>query len=164
MSPQLPAVRFSHVTKVYQGTKGAFKALDEVSFDIEQASVKDGNDRTRIQVAFLRLGWEHIGGSCWRYPALGTQHASEDWMNHVVPALMYLRSIVEHSGMNMFRFTIDAHSEAGFRGDLNPIVGQAILPSGQIVMYPTGLQPNHEDKLSEARLQQFIADAATSLQ
>ena len=32
----MPAVRFSHVTKVYPGTKGAFKALDEVSFDIEE--------------------------------------------------------------------------------------------------------------------------------
>lgn len=135
-----------------------------ISFDIEQASVKDGNDRTRIQVAFLRLGWEHIGGSCWRYPALGTQPASEDWFNHVVPALMYLRSVVEHSGMNMFRFTIDAHSEAGFRGDIYPVVGQPIMPSAHITMHPTGLDPKHEEKLSEPRLKTFISDAATSLE
>jgi hypothetical protein len=37
-----------------------------LTFDIEDASVRDPNDRTRIQVAFLRFGWEHIGGSAWR--------------------------------------------------------------------------------------------------
>ena len=69
-----------------------------VSFDIETDSIQDANDRTRIQVCFLRLCWEHIGGSSWRYPSLGAQPASEDWFNHVIPALMYFRSIVEHSG------------------------------------------------------------------
>ena len=86
------------------------------SFDIEQASIQDANDRTRIQLAFLRFGWEHIGGSSWRYPELGTQeHPSEDWFNHVIPALMYFRAIVEHSGMNVSKMTLDAHSEAGYR-------------------------------------------------
>jgi ABC-2 type transport system ATP-binding protein len=32
----MPAVRFEHVTKVYRGARGPFKALDEVSFDIER--------------------------------------------------------------------------------------------------------------------------------
>jgi len=31
----MPAVRFDHVTKTYSGPRGLFKALDEVSFDIE---------------------------------------------------------------------------------------------------------------------------------
>ncbi len=41
-----------------------------ITFDIEDASVKDVNDRGRIYAAFQRLGWENIGGSAWRYPAL----------------------------------------------------------------------------------------------
>lgn len=134
-----------------------------VSFDVESQSVTDPNDRTRIQVAFLRLGWEHIGGSCWRYPRLGTINVSEDWLNHVIPALMYFRSIVEHSGMNVYRFTIDAHSEAGYRGDTNPSVGQPIQNGEQITMYATALEPGHEEKLSEDRLKKFISDAAGSL-
>lgn len=134
-----------------------------VSFDIEDASVQDGNDRTRIQVAFLRFGWEHIGGSCWRYPALGAQPASEDWFNHVIPALAYFRALVEHSGMNVYRFTIDAQSSAGYRGDANPQVGHGIEHANQINLYPTGLQLNHEEKLSEARLRQFIEATAISL-
>jgi ABC-2 type transport system ATP-binding protein len=32
----MPAVRFQHVSKVYRGARGPFKALDDVSFDIGQ--------------------------------------------------------------------------------------------------------------------------------
>ena len=103
-----------------------------LTFDIEDASVQDPNDRTRIQVAFLRFGWEHIGGSARRYPRLGAAHTSEDWMNHVIPALMYFRSLVEHSGMNVTTFTLDAHSEAGYRANANPAVGQPILGGNAI--------------------------------
>lgn len=133
------------------------------SFDLEQSSIKDVNDRTRIQVAFLRLGWEHIGGSCWRYPKLGAQHASEDWFNNIIPALMYFRSIVEHSGIKVVKFTLDSHSEAGYRGDLNAPIGQDIKGANQITLYPTGLDAQHEAKLSEERLRKYLADAAKSL-
>jgi hypothetical protein len=134
------------------------------TFDIEDNSVKDANDRTRIQMAFLRLGWEHIGGSAWRYPALNASpHPSEDWMNHVVPALMYFRSLVEHSGMRVTKFTIDAHSEAGYRSGGATPVGQAILPGANIPMYTTGIQQSQDDKLSEARLRKYLTEAAESL-
>lgn len=130
-----------------------------VTFDIEEASLQDPNDRGRIYAAFIRLGWENIGGSCWRYPALdkGGEHHSEDWMNHVIPALMYFRSIVEHSGMNVTQFTIDAHSEAGYRAG-PPAVGQKIETAANIKYYQNGAPI-----LSENRLKKFIADAATSL-
>ncbi|MDP3224763.1 MAG: ATP-binding cassette domain-containing protein, partial [Rubrivivax sp.] len=36
MPAVLPAVRFSHVSKVYQGSRGTLQALDDVSFDIQQ--------------------------------------------------------------------------------------------------------------------------------
>ena len=36
MNTTEPAVRFNNVSKVYEGARGAFKALDGVSFDIEQ--------------------------------------------------------------------------------------------------------------------------------
>jgi hypothetical protein len=133
-----------------------------LSFDVEQASVQDPNDRMRIELAFRRLGWEHVGGSSWRYPALGTnEHPSEDWFNHVIPALMYFRSIVSHSGMNVTKFTLDAHSEAGFRG--NPAVGQPIQAAGAIAMYVPNLAPATEAILSEARLRQFFSQAEGSL-
>ncbi len=132
------------------------------NFDVEQASILDANDRTRIQVAFLRLGWEHIGGSAWRYPRIDADPISEDWMNHVIPALMYFRSLVEHSGMVVTKFSLDAHSEAAFKGG-NPDIGPRIDAGGAIRMYDTGLAEDHAIKLSEDRLRKFIADAAASL-
>jgi hypothetical protein len=132
-----------------------------ITFDIEQASFHDGNDRTRIIAAFSRLGWEHIGGSAWRYPALGSENASEDWFNHVIPALMYFRSIVEHAGLDVYNFTIDAHSEAGHRGKYNPVVGEKIMNAADIKTYPAN--PQYDAALSDERLRKFIADAAASL-
>lgn len=133
------------------------------SFDIETASVQDGADRTRIQLAFLRFGWEHIGGSSWRYPALNHQgHASEDWFNHVIPALMYFRALVEHSGMVVTKMTLDAHSEAGYRGGATP-VGQNIQPAANIQTYPPNLAAATEAVLSDARLREFVRDTADSL-
>lgn len=132
-----------------------------LTFDIENASVRDVNDRERIFQAFERLGWENIGGSCWRYPKLSNaqQHASEDWFNHVIPALMYFRALVEHSGMNVTQFTIDAHSEAGYRQG-PPVVGQPIEAGANVTMYPS---THVATALSEQRLRQFISDCAGTL-
>jgi hypothetical protein len=132
------------------------------SFDIEESTVKDTNDRTRIQLAFLRLGWEQVGGSSWRYPCLGASHPSEDWFNHVVPALMYFRALVEHAGIKVTRYALDAHSAAAYKNGSAPI-GSAILSAQSVVGYPPQLDASHEAKLSEARLKQFIEDAAKSL-
>lgn len=135
-----------------------------LTFDIDDASVKDANDRDRIILNFRRFGWEHIGGSAWRYPALGTQNTSEDWFNHVIPALFYFRSLVEHAGLNVYNFTLDAHSEAGHRGNAVPPLGSPIQNAANIVMYsPNMNDPKREAKLSEDRLKQFIAAAANSL-
>lgn len=132
-----------------------------LTFDIEQASIKDGNDRTRIIAAFSRLGWEHIGGSAWRYPALGTENASEDWFNHVIPALMYFRSLVEHAELDVYNFTIDAHSEAGHRGKYATFVGEPIRRAADIKTYEVNSQ--YDAALSDERLRAFISDAAKSL-
>jgi hypothetical protein len=132
-----------------------------LTFDIDEKSIQDTNDRTRIIACFTRLGWEHIGGSAWRYPALGTQNVSEDWFNHVIPALMYFRSLVEHAGLNVYNFTIDAHSEAGHRGRATPALGQPVTAANLITMYPAST--TYDAALSEARLRGFISDAANSL-
>ncbi|MET3626966.1 hypothetical protein ABIC51_001786 [Burkholderia sp. 572] len=132
-----------------------------VTFDIDDASVLDGNDRTRILACFTRLGWERVGGSAWRYPALGTANVSEDWMNHVIPALMYLRSIACHANLDVYNFTIDAHSEAGHRGQANPPLGEPITQAAQITMYPTNAAYN--GVLSEQRLRDFIQASTDNL-
>src|SRR5580692_3862224 len=100
-----------------------------LTFDIDSTSVQDNNDRTRIIAAFERFGWEHIGGSAWRYPRLGAQPPSEDWFNHVIPALMYFRCLVEHASLRVTKFAIDAHSEAGHK---DPAIGQPIKAGADI--------------------------------
>jgi hypothetical protein len=132
-----------------------------LTFDIDEASITDTNDRTRILACFQRLGWEHLGGSAWRYPALGSENVSEDWFNHVIPALMYFRSLVEHANLQVSKFTIDAHSEAGHRGNAVPPLGQPIQNATSITMYPTN--PAYAGALSEQRVRRFVQDAADSL-
>lgn len=131
------------------------------TFDFDDATVLDVNDRTRIRECFRRLGWEHIGGSAWRYPTLETEgHPSEDWFNHVIPALMYFRSIVAHAGITVTKFTLDAHSEAGYKLDpFGAHIGQPIQDDQHITMYPS-----QEAILSEPRLREFLKDCSDSLQ
>jgi hypothetical protein len=119
----------------------------------------DANDRQRIIECFSRLGWEHIGGSAWRYPTLGADHPSEDWFNHVIPALMYFRSLVTHAGIRVSKFALDAHSEAGYRHNPVEPIGRPIQISQDIDTYPhAGIA------LSDERLKKFIQDCADSLE
>lgn len=132
-----------------------------LTFDIDNKSITDTNDRTRIIACFQRFGWEHIGGSAWRYPALGTENVSEDWFNHVILALAYFRSIVCHGNLSVYNFTIDAHSEAGHRGGAKPPLGQPIQQAADITLYPAN--PTYDGVLSEQRLRDFIQAGADQL-
>jgi hypothetical protein len=137
------------------------------SFDLDNNDINDPNDRTRIQVAFLRFGWEHIGGSSWRYPSLeSSAETLEDWFNHVIPALMYFRSIAEHGQLTVTKFSLDAHSETGYKSTTigGGIRGSAILTAAAIPMFPPNLTPPREAILSEERLREFFASAADSLE
>ena len=82
-----------------------------ITFDIEGAPPQEHN---RIQSFFTRLGWENLGGSSYRYPKLGTGEPVEDWFNHVIPALMPLRSYIRTSGRELTKFTLDAQSSCGY--------------------------------------------------
>lgn len=132
-----------------------------ITFDIDSGSVTDGNDRNRIIACFQRFGWEHIGGSAWRYPALGTENVSEDWFNHVIPALAYFRSLVCHANLNVYNFTIDAHSEAGHRGRATPPLGEPIQQAANITLYAANTA--YDGALSEQRLRGFVQNCADNL-
>lgn len=78
-------------------------------------------DHARLKSMFERFGWENLGGTAYRYPRLGTDDQPvEDWLNHVVPALMLFRAyLVKSKGVSLKRFTIDTNSSAG----VNPKTG-----------------------------------------
>ena len=89
----------------------------------------EANDRTRIRSAFERFGWEHIGGSTFRYPAFTHADDFEDWLNCVVPALQFFRSFVLAKGVTLSAFTLDTHSSSCFKSDVagNPAMDGAQL-------------------------------------
>jgi hypothetical protein len=130
-----------------------------LTFDLPDAY--GGNDRNRIRLAFRRLGWETIGGTAYRYPPLDPAGAqglnAEDWFNHVIPALMYLRALVERRGVPMTNFTIDAFSSTGARANLGP----EIQAAEAIAMSPPG--PGRGAALSEQRLRDWIAACSAAV-
>ena len=82
------------------------------TFDIEGAPPVE---RNRIQSFFERFGWQNIGGSSYRYPRLGTtDQPVEDWLNHIIPALMLFRTYILSSRRRVPLFTIDVQSSAGY--------------------------------------------------
>jgi hypothetical protein len=84
-----------------------------LTFDIKGAP---SVDRNRIQCLFERLGWQNLGGSSYRYPSLGSQskHPTEDWFNHVIPALMLFRAYIVTSEHRLTKFTIDVQTTTGY--------------------------------------------------
>jgi|SRR5579883_1573882 len=75
--------------------------------------VDDANDRTYIRSMLERFHWRRLGGSVFRYDGVtnemdGTLY--EDWLNHVVPAIMFLRSFLISRGITLRFFTLDASS------------------------------------------------------
>jgi hypothetical protein len=83
-----------------------------VTFDLEGA--QPGAEYNRIQSFFERLGWQNLGGTSYRYSKLGTEEPVEDWLNHVVPALMLLRAYLTTTGRPLKKFTLDCQSSAGY--------------------------------------------------
>jgi hypothetical protein len=91
-----------------------------LSYDIQ---TDDPNDRTYIRSMLERFNWRRLGGSVFRYTGRPLQDGStyEDWLNDVVPAIMFLRSYVVQHGVTLRFLTIDAssvsfldHTDPGF--------------------------------------------------
>lgn len=88
-----------------------------LTYDLEGATSAEFN---RLQSMFERLGWEKLGGSSYRYPRLGTtSQPVEDWLNHVVPALMLFRTFVIKSASDLRQFTLDVQSSSGYQKSTN---------------------------------------------
>lgn len=84
-----------------------------LTYDLEGAETAEFN---RLQSMFERLGWEKLGGSSYRYPRLGTtDQPVEDWLNHVVPALMLFRAFAIKSAAELKQFTLDIQSSSGYQ-------------------------------------------------
>lgn len=106
------------------------------TYDLAQAKA---NTHNRIQSLFERLGWEGLGGSAFRYPRLGTDDQPvEDWLNHVIPALMLFRLYCLQNPGLLKKCTLDAQSSSGFNPVTQfgnpPLSGDALRAAGKL--YP----------------------------
>lgn len=126
-----------------------------VTFDIQQPT---SSELHRIRGFFEGLGWEHLGNTAYRYPKLHGQHPTEDWFNHVIPALMLLRAFTRQAtrtGRNIRKFSIDVQSSTGFDPLTN--VGTPPLGAAQI----TYSQPSRSGQsFAMERLQDWIDGVA----
>lgn len=132
------------------------------TYDFEDTENVDGNDRNRINLAFKRLGWEHIGNSAFRYPKVGsdTEFDSEDWFNHVIPGLMYFRSLVSDRGYTIHRAAIEVQSSAAYS---RAGAGATVEKAEDIEMdYDLGVSAQTASHLSETTLQSWIESCAES--
>ncbi|ELY6089810.1 hypothetical protein ACV6RK_000421 [Cronobacter malonaticus] len=106
-----------------------------VTFDL---SGYGANDHGRIKTMFERYGWEDLGGTSYRYPKLGTtDQPVEDWLNHIVPALMLFRSyFANNPQVTLDRMSIDAHSSSGYNPDTQ--FGRGVLDGAEAASYEPG--------------------------
>ena len=87
-----------------------------LSYDLTGAT---GNQRNYVRSMFERFGWKRLGGSVLRYDGRKIKGVlQEDWLNDVVPAIMFFRSYVIKNAIPVGSFTLDAMSvsrvESGF--------------------------------------------------
>jgi|SRR5580658_254705 hypothetical protein len=76
-----------------------------INYDIRGATPEQ---RNKIQSIFERFRWVGLGGSTYGYPAR-IDGSPEDWLNHIVPALMCFRSYILKQNMILSHFNIDPH-------------------------------------------------------
>ncbi len=125
------------------------------TYDIEAAEDRS-DDRARINLSFRRFGWESLGGSSWRFPKLARQALStEDWMNHVIPALMVFKAIVISQKLNVQSYSLDGSVHSGVRTD-NDIIGSKIAASHEVELFDPNVKEARSAKLSESRLRTLL--------
>lgn len=116
-----------------------------ITFDLTKYNQ---NDHNRLKAMFERFGWENLGGTAYRYPKLGTNDQPvEDWLNHVIPALMMFRAyLTNHPEVVLERFTIDTASSSGY----NPATGFGAPPlAGRDA---AGYEPRHPSHFGQQNL------------
>ncbi|MEW5883849.1 MAG: hypothetical protein AB1725_06470 [Armatimonadota bacterium] len=118
-----------------------------VTFDIHGA---DPADRNRIQSMFEMFGWQNLGGSSYRYPKLASSPATEDWFNHVIPALMLFRTAVLRRNLQVTKFTIDVQTSTGYEQGGK---GTAPLDGQKMTLYES-----QNKQFGLAKLKQWLKD------
>ncbi len=86
-----------------------------ISYDLAKIT---GNQRSYVRSSFERFGWERLGGSVFRYPRRDRDALEQDdWLNEIIPALMFFRSYIKKNDIQLKKFTIDSLGSSFFEQD-----------------------------------------------
>lgn len=105
----------------------------------------------RVRDVFEKLNWEHVGGSTYRYPKT-VPAAGEDWLNEVIPALMFFRSYVARHNLTLSKWVISAQSDLALHGN---VAAPLIAPNAQ---HPISTTTLNRHQVNPARLRQWLGD------
>jgi len=112
-----------------------------VSYDVADLSSANRNySRSMLE----RFYWKRIGGSVFRYEGIlqSDETRYEDWLNHVAPSLMFLRSyLLQHNITHRF-FTVDASSSSFLdHSDPSTLLGSNPQRGAEVILAePTNTQ------------------------
>jgi hypothetical protein len=122
-----------------------------LSYDLQ---TNDNNHRNYVRSSLERFGWKRLGGSVFRYEG---RRREEDWLNDVIPSLMFLRSYILNHGISLRYLTLDAASVVRIDfSDPNLLLGNAPQRgTGMRFRQPTNPQ-------SAVRTLRRFVDAATN--
>ena len=124
-----------------------------LSYDLR---TDDPNQRNYIRSMLERFGWKRLGGSVFRYDGRSVRGTKEeDWLNDVVPSLMFFRSYVLHHGIEVRFLTLDTNSVAriDFSDPRSPFGNQPLRGDDLRLRNPTNRQS------SVARIRRFVNSA-----
>ena len=119
-----------------------------VTFDIKKI---DKNGHPRLKSMFKRFGWQAIGGSVFKYPSSEKSNEPEDWLNHVVPALMLLRTFVIAKELSLDSFCLSASSFT----EVQRTPRRGRLPTNTKILRDPG---KSDQAFGEAQLLKWIGD------
>lgn len=129
-----------------------------LTFDMEKPNKANSNDHQELRSALERFNWMRMGGSVFIY-------AGADWLNEVVPALMFFRSFVLKRKIKLQKFTLHADSFTVVDSDAedanpDPFVGRRLkspfarlpLPGDQLILNDKPTSP----QCSPRHLREFV--------
>jgi hypothetical protein len=124
-----------------------------LSYDLR---TDNGNHRNYVRSMLERFGWKRLGGSVFRYPAPDEE---EDWLNEVVPSLMFFRSYILRHGIELRFMTLDTNSVVHLDySDPAATVGSVPMSGDDLLLKePTNVQS------SEERIRRFVTSAVDVL-
>ena len=130
-----------------------------ISFDLRTAE-GNGNHRSYLRSMFERFGWRRLGGTLLRYQgrALADGTIEEDWLNDVIPSLMFFRSYVINHQIEVRYFTLDSVSVAHLDFS-DPALTLGTLPQGGGDL---DLRAPTNPQSSERRIRDFVDAAVRS--